>query len=342
MAKQTADELAVERAPTEPPSSRRIEGRVIALGVLLLFLLLVPLSQPFLDRYNYVLQLMLVTFMWIAMASSWNIIGGYAGYISLGHGVFFAIGGYVAGLLLVRYGLSPLWTALLGGVLAVLVGLVLGLITLRTRGPAFIISTIALLLMVRLWFDNWEFIGGSSGVSLPLPPFPTPWLKAPFYYAMLAAAVGAVLLSHRIKHSKFGLGLRAISQDEIKAEVAGIDTRLYKILAFASSAFFVAVVGGIWGYSLSYLRPTVFLALLVAAEMVLMPFIGGRGTVAGPVVGAVLLISVNEFSVARFGSSELNIVVTGGLLLAALLFFPAGIVGTLRNHGRLPRILDWD
>ena len=136
----------------------------------------------------------------------------------------------------------------------------------------------------------------------------------------------------------FGLGPRAIAQDEIKAEVAGIDTRMFKILAFAVGAFWVAVAGALWGYSLSYLRPTVFLTIAVAALMV---NIGGKGTVAGPVVGAVLLVFVNEFSIARFGSSELNIVVTG-LLLIVLLFFPAGIVGEPARTPPVAPYLDWD
>jgi branched-chain amino acid transport system permease protein len=321
------------------PSDNR--SRVV-LAVLLVAVLALPLSRPVLPSYNYVLQIGLVTFMWIALASSWNILGGFAGYISLGHNVFFAVGGYVSGLVLLYFGVSPLASALFSGAVALVLGLLVGLITLRTRGPGFIISTIALLLMVRLWFDNWQVLGGSNGLSLPLPPFPAPWAKVPFYYAMLVAAVGSVYLAYRVRHSKFGLGLRAIAEDEVKAEVSGIDTRMYKILAFAVSVFWVAVVGAVWGYSIAYLRPTVFLTIAVAAEMVLMVIIGGKGTVAGPVVGAVLLVFVNEFSVSRFGSSELNIVVTGVLLLVVLLFFPAGIVGSLRERRRLPRILDWD
>ncbi|HEU4751224.1 MAG TPA: branched-chain amino acid ABC transporter permease, partial [Acidimicrobiia bacterium] len=139
-----------------------------------------------------------------------------------------------------------------------------------------------------------------------------------------------------------GLALRAIAQDETKAEVAGINTRRLKILAFALSAFFPGVVGAIWGYSLTYLRPTIFFVIGVAAQMVLMAIIGGRGTVAGPVLGAVLIVALNEVAVTQFGSTELNIVVTGVILIVVLLFFPQGIVGTLREKGRLPAVLDWD
>lgn len=335
---------APEAAPAvEVPPPRRSKVPSVFLTLLVTALVVLPLARPFIPAYNYVLQIMLIIFMWIALSSSWNIIGGFTGYISLGHNAFFAVGGYLSGMLFVYFGISPFLTAPLAGLVAVVGGLLFGLITLRTRGPAFIISTIALILMMRILFDNWEFIGGSNGLSLPLPAFPPPFTgKPPFYYAMLLTAMGAVYLSYRIQHSKFGLGLRAISQDEIKAEVAGIDTNFYKIVAFGLSAFFVAMAGAIWGYSLSYLRPTVFLTIAVAAEMVLMPIIGGRGTVAGPVVGAVLLIGINEYSVARYGSTELNIVVTGVILVIVLLFFPLGIVGTLREHGKLPSILDWD
>lgn len=337
------------RQPAGAAASTRPHGRrskwpgLLVVGVVTLILALLPLARPWIGRpFNYVMQMGIVVLMWIAMASSWNLIGGFTGYISLGHNVFFGIGGYAAGLLLAYQGLSPFLTAPLAGLIAVAFGFLVGLITLRTRGPAFIISTIALLLMTGLIFDNWDLVGGSNGLSLPLPPFPVAVAKIPFYYAMLLIAAGSVYLGYRVAHSKFGLALRAIAQDETKAEVAGIDTRRMKIAAFSLSAFFVGAAGAIWGYSLSYLRPTVFFIIGVAAQMVLMVIIGGRGTVAGPAVGAILLVALNEVSVSQFGSNELNIVITGVILLVVLLFFPLGVVGTLREQGRLPGFLDWD
>ena len=330
-----ADTVVVEAPP--PPA----RTRWIVLGCVLVAVAVLPLIRGF-GSYNYVLQLGTIMLMWIAMTSSWNIIGGYTGYISLGHNVFFGVGGYVAGLLLLELGWSPFLTAPLAGVFATLLGLVAGLITYRTHGPSFIISTIALLLVVTLLMDNWSYLGGSNGLSLPLAPFDVTWLKVPFYYAMLVAAVGAVLLGYRVQHSKFGLALRAIASDEVKAEAAGISTRRFKVMAFALSAFFPGVVGAVWGYSLAYLRPVIFLLIAVAARMVLMTIIGGRGTVAGPVIGAVLVIFLDEASVTVFGATELNLVITGALLIVTLLFFPMGIVGTLREHGRLPAWLDWD
>ena len=335
------ESAGVGAEPATEPKRRR--GKHVVVGVVVLLLALLPLARPLIGQpYNYVLQVGMVGLMWIALTSSWNLIGGFTGYISLGHNVFYGIGGYASGLLLLYFGLSPLLTFPIAGLVAVGFGFVIGLVTLRTRGPAFIISTIALLLMVGLLFDNWEFVGGTNGLSLPLPPFSLEFVKVPFYYAMLVIAAGSVYLGYRVAHSKFGLALRAIAQDETKAEVAGIDTRRMKVAAFTLSTFFVGAAGAIWGYSLTYLRPTIFFTIAIAAEMVLMAIIGGRGTVAGPVVGAVLLVALNEVSVSQFGSTELNIVVTGVIMLVVLLFFPQGIVGSLRERGRLPGFLDWD
>ncbi len=336
---------SLDRKPTSSIETLSAPTKVqkIFLGVLLLSLLLFPLLQFVVGGLNYWLHMLLFTFMYIAMASSWNIIGGYAGYTSLGHNVFLAVGGYFTGVLLVYYDISPFISAPIAGLVSMALGLLVGLISLRTRGPAFIISTIALVMLVKISFDNWDYIGGTNGMTMPpILNLPIELVKFPFYYYMLIIAMGAVYMSYRIRHSKFGLGLRAISQDEIKAEVAGIPTNYYKILAFGISGLFVGMAGGIWGYYLTYLRPNIFLIILVAAQLVLMSVLGGKGTVAGPVVGAILFIAIDEFFVANLGFTELNIVATGLLLAAVLIFFPQGIVGTLRERGKLPHFLDWD
>jgi branched-chain amino acid transport system permease protein len=316
--------------------------RPVWLPVALVAVLLVLPALQFVGGYNYVLHMVLYTLMYVAMASSWNILGGYTGYISLGHPVFYCIGGYFSGMLLAFFGISTLVTAPLSGVLAAALGFLTGLITLRMRGPTFIISSIALLMVARILFDNWAFVGGSNGVTLPKLDLSAQWIKLPFYYAFLLIAVITVYVSYRIKHSKFGLHLRAISQDEVKAESAGIATRLCKSAAFAISAFFVALCGAIWGEYLTYIRPNLFLILLIAVNMVLMCILGGKGTVAGPIVGAILIVAFNEASVALFGASEINILGTGLIMVLTLLYFPNGIVGTLAKKHRLPRFLNWD
>jgi branched-chain amino acid transport system permease protein len=316
--------------------------RPVWLPATLVAVLLVLPALQFVGGYNYVLHMVLYTLMYVAMASSWNILGGYTGYISLGHPVFYGIGGYFSGMLLAYFGISTLLTAPLAGMVAAALGFLTGLITLKMRGPTFIISSIALLMVARIVFDNWGFIGGSNGVTLPKLDLTAQWIKLPFYYAFLLIAVVTVWVSYRIKHSKFGLHLRAISQDEVKAESAGIDTRLYKSVAFALSAFFVGVCGAIWGEYLTYIRPNLFLILLIAVNMVLMCILGGKGTVAGPIVGAILIVAFNEASVAFFGASEINILGTGLIMVLTLMYFPNGIVGTLARKNKLPRFLNWD
>lgn len=319
-----------------------LEGKNVFLIFLLLALVIFPLFQVFFGGLNYYLHILLYMFMYIAMASGWNIIGGYAGYPSIGHNVFFAIGGYFSGAIFAYYGLSPFLTAPIAGIVALIGGLLFGLISLRTRGPAFLMSTLALAFVVRLLIDSWKLVGGTNGMSIPLIGLSQQYLKLPFYYGMLLIAMGSVYVSYRIQHSKFGLGLRAISQDETKAEVAGINTRMYKILAFGISGIFVGMAGALWAYLLTYLRPSIFLELIIAANLVIMSVLGGKGTVAGPVLGAIVLIGINEFSVSQFGYSELNVAVVGLFFLIVVLFFPQGIVGTLREYSKLPRILDWD
>ncbi len=305
-------------------------------------LLLVPIIHLKTGALNYWLYMLTICFLYITWSSSWNIIGGYAGYISLGHNVFTAVGAYFAGMIFVFWQVSPFITAPIAGIFAMAGGLLFGLIALRTRGSTFIISTIALVLLVAETLDNWKLTGGTNGLPMPMIRLDGAVAKIPFYYYMLVIMVLCVLMTYFIKHSKFGLGLRAISQDETKAEVAGIPTRHYKILAFGLSGLFIGMSGAIYGYSLTYLRPSIFLTVAIGTGIVLNTILGGKGTVSGPVIGAAIMLAVNEFVVSKLGATELNIVVTGLILIFVLLFFPDGIVGSLRNKGTLPTFLDWD
>ncbi len=310
--------------------------------LLLAAFIAIPIIQIKTGTLNYWLYMLTICFMYIIWSSSWNIIGGFAGYISLGHNVFIAAGAYFAGMIFVFWRVSPLITAPIAGILAMVSGLLFGLIALRTRGSSFIISTIALVLLVAESLDNWKLTGGANGLAMPMIPLEGVIAKIPFYYYMLVIMVFCVLMTYFIQHSKFGLGLRAISQDEIKAEVAGIPTRQYKILAFGLSGLFIGMSGAIYGYSLTYLRPSIFLTVAIGTGIVLNAILGGKGTVSGPIIGAAIMLAVNEFVVSKLGATELNIVVTGLILIFVLLFFPDGIVGSLRNKGTLPTFLDWD
>lgn len=338
----TSSVLEARKAHNAKLAASADKTRAIWFPMTLLALLLVLPALQFTGNYNYVLHLILFTACYVTMASGWNILGGFTGYISLGHNVFFAIGGYFAGMIFARYGVSTIILAPLAGLLCAAVGYLIGSVTLKTRGPSFIISSLALVMIARILFDHWQFVGGANGVALKANDLPVQWAKLPYYYAFVILAAFAVWASYKIKHSKFGMGLRAISTDEIKAESAGIDTRTYKVLAFAISGAFVGMAGAIWGEYLTYIRPNIFLIILVSVNMVLMCILGGKGTIAGPVIGAILIIAFNELFVATLGASELNILATGVLMVVVLMFFPLGIVGTLAKLHRLPRILNWD
>ena len=338
-----ADEIIeARRAYNAGLATSAEKTRVTWFPIALMAVFLALPALQLVGNYNYLIHLVLFTACYVVMASGWNILGGFTGYISLGHNVFFAIGGYFAGMIFARYGISTIILAPLAGLVAGLVGYLIGLITLRVRGPSFIISSLALVMIFRIFFENWHFVGGAAGVALPANDIPVQWAKLPYYYAFLIMAAFAVWTSYRIKHSKFGLGLRAISKDEIKAESAGIDTRFYKVLAFAISAFFVGMAGAVWGEYLTYIRPNIFLVILISVNMVLMCILGGKGTIAGPVIGAILIVAFNELFVATLGASEINILATGLIMMLTLMFFPLGIVGTLAQHRKLPRFLNWD
>jgi len=338
----TADILARRRAHDATLAQAGARSRAVWFPLTVLAVLLALPALQFIGNYNYVLHLVLFTASYVVMASGWNILGGFTGYISLGHNVFFAVGGYLAGMVFARYGVSTIVFAPVAGLAAAVLGYMIGLVTLRMRGPSFIISSLAMVMIFRILLENWEFVGGAAGVSLKANSLPVQWAKLPYYYAFIAMAAFAVWASYRIRHSRFGLGLRAISKDEIKSESAGIDTRFHKTLAFAISAFFVGMAGAVWAEYLTYIRPNIFLAILVSVNMVLMCILGGKGTIAGPVIGTILIVAFNEFFVATLGASEINILATGLIMMLSLMFFPLGIVGTLAKHRKLPRILDWD
>lgn len=339
---ETGDILKARKTYNDGLASSIEKRRATWFPIGLMVVLMALPALQFVGNYNYVIHLVLYTACYVVMASGWNILGGFTGYISLGHNVFFAIGGYFAGMIFARYGVSTIILAPIAGLVAAIAGYAIGLITLRVRGPSFIISSLALVMIFRIFFENWEFVGGAAGVSLKANSLSVVWAKLPYYYAFVIMAAFAVWVSYKIKHSKFGLGLRAISKDEIKAESAGIDTRTYKVLAFAISAFFVGMAGAVWGEYLTYIRPNIFLVILISVNMVLMCILGGKGTIAGPVVGAILIVAFNELFVATLGASEINILATGLIMMISLMFFPLGIVGSLAQHNKLPRILNWD
>ena len=290
------------------------------------------LIYPWILREPYYHVLGFNALLYASMATSWNIMGGYTGYKSLGHAAFFGLGAYLVAIAATRWGWNPLWSAPLMAVVVTLVAAALGWIMLRTTGSAFVIATIAMLLIFRLLALNLrEITNGAPGLSQPLPPWPPEFSRLPFVYYTLACLIAALAVSAYVRRSRFGLGLLAIRDDEGKAEMVGVNTTLYKMLAFGLSAYFVALGGGIWSYFQTHISPVFAFDILIGVDMILMTMLGGLGTLWGPVLGAFILIPASDFILFTFGSSQIHIAIFGGLMLAIILFLPRGILPTIQD-----------
>jgi ABC-type branched-subunit amino acid transport system ATPase component/ABC-type branched-subunit amino acid transport system permease subunit len=307
------------------PASRTMGLVVLAAAVAVL------VAIPPLTPNIYIQNLAIMTFLLAILATGWNIIGGYTGYISLGHSAFIGVGAYTAGILAARWDVSPFLVAPLGGVMAMLVALLLSFATRRTRGAAFVIVTFAMLELLGLIVENWKSLtGGSNGLVMQLPTWDVEFQNWPFYYALLGLLALSVGMSAWIKRSKLGLGLMAIRDDEDKAAGIGVTTPVYKSIAFMASAGLVGVAGAVYGYYVSFLDTSAMFDISLAIQVVLAALLGGRGTVWGPVIGAFLLqplIEVTNSSLGGQDAGAIRLILFGGLLLAVTLLLPRGLLG---------------
>jgi ABC-type branched-subunit amino acid transport system ATPase component/ABC-type branched-subunit amino acid transport system permease subunit len=292
----------------------------------LVLLIAYPIVEPNATYYQTVL---LLAFLVAIQAISWNIISGFAGYISLGHSVFLGIGAYATAIMSIRWELNPLVVAPLGGVVASLVALAFGGIVLRAKGPAFVIITIAMLLSFQTIVVNTPALtGGSDGLTLDLPFWDPDLQNIPFYYALLGLMVVTFGFSAWIRRTKFGTGLVAIREDEGKASAIGIPTTVYKVLAFTASAFFVGVAGGVYAYFLTFLNPLGAFNILTSVMVVLAALVGGKGTLWGPVIGAFIVSIASETATQEGGSTQSRLLLFGIALVVIVLFLPDGLLPT--------------
>jgi ABC-type branched-subunit amino acid transport system ATPase component/ABC-type branched-subunit amino acid transport system permease subunit len=295
---------------------------IVAAAIIVLF----PLSPSMSAQNTVILALVLAV-----GASGLNIITGYTGYLSLSQGAFVGIGAYVGAIMATRFPeVQPLLWAPLGGVLAAVVAMLLALVTYRSRGPAFVIITVAFLFLVQFVAIEWVPVtNGSSGLTLPLPDWPDAWGNWPFHLALVALLGLSLLMSWGIRRTKFGMGLIAIREDEGKAGTIGVNAPVYKLLAFGASALFVGMAGSVYGYYLSFVDPIGMFSIITSALIVLSVILGGRGTLFGPVLGAFIIQPVNTFANDTFGGGNARLVLFGGLLVLLVILLPKGILPTL-------------
>ncbi len=303
---------------------------ILAAGALLAFM--PHLGLP--AFYDSLLYLML---HWVVLATSWNILSGYSGYFSFGHGAFFGAGIYTSATLLSRYEWPFLWTLPVAALVAALLGVALGAVVFRVkgvRGELFALLTLAITFVIGTIVVNTPLDGG-QGVSLSAVPVPAigPTASSTFYLLALAAAVATLLIAWGIQVSKFGAGLFAIHDDEDAAEVMGVPTYRYKLLAFAISCALAGVAGGIHALFLSYVTAGDVFTIAVPLTVVLMSVLGGTRHWAGPAIGAVvitgLLYSFTAADHAIAGKAAIGVI-----LIASILFMPEGILERVQRIWR--------
>lgn len=298
---------------------------------------------------GYLIEIMIIALWFGYLGSCWNIIGGYAGQLSLGHGTFVGIGAYSSTVLFTHLGLTPWIGMFAGAVIATVVGLFTGFLCFRfrVRGAYFLLITMAMAEIVRLCFEHVDFLGATVGLFLPTlrgPAAPLQYqfqTKWPFYLTILGMTVAIVWISRLLERSKTGFYLRAIRGDEDAARSLGVSAIKYKLVAMGISCFFIALGGTFYAQYRMYIRPDLLMGIHFSVEIVLAPIVGGMGTLFGPIVGAFLMVPLGEL--ARWladllkhnfqmrGLIGLHLITYGMALIIVVRFMPYGALGLIQK-----------
>src|SRR5215510_1344662 len=299
---------------------------LIGLGVVVAGVLLASLRvNPYLYFAGYVIL------QYIVIATAWNILGGYAGYVNFGTPAFFALGAYTA-VYLIQSMRAPLPVLILaGGLVSALLGLGIGYLTLRLRGVFFSIATLALSVVLQTMVINWEFVGGSRGLSIIRPGGPPFGNYVVFLFTvMVLLAVAAVVTARLIERSRIGRGLAALRDNEEAAECLGVPTLRLKLFATTVSGFLLGVAGAPFPYYVTFVEPNSAFSLDYAVNALAMLMIGGTTSWIGPIIGAVLLGTASQVAIVTI-SSEMNLFIVGVVLVAFVVLAPEGILGLVRR-----------
>jgi branched-chain amino acid transport system permease protein len=299
----------------------------VALAIALAGLAVLPLFRSQYELLNYTRFLLLAL-----MAQGWNFIGGYTGYAAFGNVAFFGIGAYTTGLLMISKWHVPFFPALAcGAILAALVAIVLGMAVLRLRGHYFAIATLGVAEAGREIADTWDSVTqGSTGID-----FPVRSEGEFFYYSALVLVLAGIVVTTLLSRSKLGYGWIAIREDQVAARTLGISTTPLKVLAYAISAAFAALAGGITGYQNIHITPTDFFKVEYTLQMIIACVIGGTGTILGPVVGAGVYQLLSTYVWSSF--LELHPTVLGLIIIFFVIFLPRGLMPLAREIGALVR-----
>lgn len=311
--------------------------------VTIVVLLLVACAFPLVFSSPTVTSIGVFTLIYVCAATSWNLFAGYSGYIPLGHAVFFGSGAYAFAIIAADAHLAgggAVFALLpVSGVVAAVIAIPYGIIALRTRRHTFVVITIAIFFIFQLAAYNLGFTHGSSGIATPTPPWSAATYNDPFYYVALALVVVSIAASVAIRRSRFGLHLFAIRDDEERARSLGVHVSAVKLTAFTISAIPVGMAGALWAYFLGQIYPQFAFDPLFDLAIALMAFLGGLGTISGPILGALLLEPLQQYLTLQFSVGGLYLIIYGVIFLAVILVLPQGIIPSVatRWHRRRGR-----
>jgi branched-chain amino acid transport system permease protein len=296
----------------------------IILGVIFLLF-------PLVIHSDYYQHLVIIALMWVVIGSSWNLLAGYTGLVSFGHAMFFGTGAYTAGVFVTKLGISAWWGMMFGGIASMVIGLAVGWICLRLRGPYFALATLAGGEIFRLIAINWEGLTQGMVGILIIQTFKS---KIPYYYIALALAFLCIYVIYCLMKTKWGYYFLSIREDQDAAESLGINTTLYKNVSLLISAFFTGMAGAFYMNYMAFIDPDVVYSLhYISIMAILVGIVGGVATIFGPAVGAFVMVGVQEiFRSAFFGAapkwiSQAHALVFGLLVIFVIMFLANGIVG---------------
>jgi branched-chain amino acid transport system permease protein len=271
----------------------------------------------------------------IVLATAWNILGGYTGYVNFGSAAFFAMGAYSTVFFHKAFPMPIPILILIGGAVSGVVGFGMGYLTLRLRGAFFAIATLALAVVLQTLVVNWDYVGGSRGAYI-IRPNEIAWLGPYIQYLfllMLALVVISLTIARWIERSQLGYGFATIRDDELAAEASGVPTLKLKLVATTISGALMGMAGAPFPYYIGYLQPSSAFGLEYAVNSIAMPMIGGTTSWVGPLIGAILLGSLQQIATVTI-SSAVNLLIVGLLLVAFVIIAPNGIVGLVQGWMR--------
>jgi branched-chain amino acid transport system permease protein len=299
-------------------------------------LVAIALTYPILTMGSPVYQRLGALVLLAAIgASAWNILGGYAGSISVGHAVFFGAGAYSAIAGYTHFGLPPIAGAPIGALVAVMIAAIIGVPTLRLSGHYFSMATIAVAELLRVLVTNWELVGGAQGISGPAVPRTVLDLSftsaMPYYYLFLAVLAAILLLTWTIENGRTGYYLRAIKDSERAARSLGVAAGRYKLYAYMLSAGATAIAGSLYAVMFGFVDPESGVGILISVKMLIMAALGGAGMLFGPLVGAMILVPLEEISNSLLGGkgAGLTFVAYGAIIVVIARFLPGGLLPVL-------------